>query len=129
MTIEYVPQTTVDTMARIAAGVDPWIVFRDFLEDWTYLPESRVGLALRRPPFDKEDQRRWAALLAAAIEELCSRDGLVRPAWTRDPVFRLDEPWFLYEGRGRIRDWLRETTPPTFSSRNIWSGDRLLRRT
>jgi hypothetical protein len=129
MTIEYVPQTTVDTMARIAAGVDPWIAFRDFLEDWTYLPESRIGLASRRPPFDNEDQRRWAALLAAAIEELCARDGVVPPAWTNGPEFRLDAAWFLYEGHGRIRDWLRETTPPSFASRNIWSGDRLLRRT
>jgi len=42
---------------------------------------------------------------------------------------RLDEAWYLDEGTGRIRDWLRETTPPAFSSRNIWSGDRLLRRT
>lgn len=129
MTLAYVPQTTVDTMARIAAGVDPWIAFRDFLEDWTYLPESRVGLAARRPPFADEDQRRWAALLAAAIEALCARDGLVPPGWTREPVFGLDEAWYLYEGTGRIRDWLRETTPPSFSSRNIWSGDRLLRRT
>ena len=129
MTIEYVPQTTVDTMARIAAGVDPWIAFRDFLEDWTYLPESRIGLASRRAPFDNEDQRRWAALLAAAIEELCARDGVVPPAWTSGPEFRLDAAWFLYEGHGRIRDWLRETTPPSFASRNIWSGDRLLRRT
>ena len=129
MTIEYVPQTTVDTMARIAAGVDPWIAFRDFLEDWTYLPESRIGLAAQRAPFDTEEQRRWAALLAASIEALCARDGLVPPEWTREPAFRLDEAWYLYEGTGRFRDWLRETTPPAFSSRNIWSGDRLLRRT
>jgi hypothetical protein len=129
MTIEYVPQSTVDTMARIAAGVDPWIAFRDFLEDWTYLPESRIKLAARRPPFDNGEQRRWAALLAAAIESLCARDGLGQPAWTRDPVFRLEDAWYLYEGRGRIRDWLHETTPPSFASRNIWSGDRLLRRT
>jgi hypothetical protein len=129
MTIAYLPQTTVDTMARITAGVDPWIAFRDFLEDWTYLPESRCGLAARRPPFANEEERRWAALLAAAIEELCTRDRLVTPAWTREPVFRLDEAWYLYEGTGRIRDWLRETTPLAFSSRNIWSGDRLLRRT
>ncbi len=129
MTTAYRPQTTVDTMARIAAGVDPWIAFRDFLEDWTYLPESRIGLAARRPPFGTEDERRWAALLAAAIEELCARDGLAPPAWTHDAVFRLDEAWYLYQGRGRIRDWLRETTPPAFASRNIWSGDRLLRRT
>lgn len=129
MTIAYVPQTAADTMARIAAGVDPWIAFRDFLEDWTYLPESRIGLAAQPPPFADEEQRRWAALLAATVEELCARDGLVVPAWTRDPVFRLDEAWYLYEGTGRIRAWLRETTPPAFATRNIWSGDRLLRRT
>lgn len=129
MTIEYLPQTSVDTMARIAAGVDPWIAFRDFLEDWTYLPESRAGLAAGRPPFATEEQRRWAALLAASIEVLCAREGLVVPPWTGEPCFRLDEAWYLYEGTGRIREWLRETTPPEFASRNIWSGDRLLRRT
>lgn len=127
--LAYRPQTTVDTMARIEAGVDPWIAVRDFLEDWTYLPESRIELVADRPPFATEDQRRWAALLAAAVEALCLREGLVLPAWTREPVFRLEEAWYLYEGTGRIRDWLRETTPPAFSSRNIWSGDRLLRRT
>ena len=128
MTIEYVPQTTVETMARIAAGVDPWIAFRDLLEDWTYLPESRTELAARRPPFATEEQRRWAALLAASTEMLCARDGLAPPSWTSEPCFRLDEAWYLYEGTGRIREWLRETTPPPFASRNIWSGDRLLRR-
>ena len=129
MTIEYAPQTAVETMARIAAGVDPWIAFRDFLEDWTYLPASRPELAAGRPPFTNEEERRWATLLAAAVVALCARDGLIAPDWAREPVFRLDEPWYLYEGTGRIRDWLRETTPPEFSSRNIWSGDRLLRRT
>jgi hypothetical protein len=129
MTLAYRPQTTVDTMGRIAAGVDPWIAFRDFLEDWTYLPESRTALARRRPPFASDDDRRWAALLAAAIEALRARDGLVPPGWTRDPVHRLDEAWYLREGTGRIRDWLRETTPPAFSSHDIWSGDRLPRRT
>ena len=128
MTIEYVPQTAVETMARIAAGVDPWIAFRDFLEDWTYLPASRSELAAGRPPFDGEDERRWATLMAAAVAALCERDGLIAPGWTREPVFPLDEPWYLFVGTGRIRDWLRETTPPEFSSRNIWSGDRLLRR-
>ena len=113
----------------ITAGVDPWIAYRDFLEDWTYLPESRPELMARKPGFSGEEQRRWAALLAASIEALCIRDGLVAPAWTRHRDYRLSEPWYLYEGTGRMRDWLRESTPPPFSSRNIWSGDRILRRT
>ncbi len=74
------PQTTVDTMARIEARVDPWIAFRDFLEDRTYMPASRMELAAQRPPFAEADQRRSAALLAAAVESLCARDGLAPPA-------------------------------------------------
>ena len=98
MTTAYVPQTTVDTMARIAAGVDPWIAYRDFLEDWTYLPESRADLMAGEPGFADEEQRRWVALLAASIDALCARDGLIAPKWTDHRDYRLAEPWFLYEG-------------------------------
>jgi hypothetical protein len=129
MTTAYAPQTTLDTMARISAGVNPWIAYRDFLEDWTYIPESRTRLMKREPGFMNDDQRRWAALLAASVEALSARDGFLAPAWVSDNKFRLEEPWFLYEGTGRIRDWLRESTPPSFASRNIWSGDKVLRRT
>src|SRR3954447_7228699 len=113
MTTAYTPQTTTDTMARIDAGVDPWIAVRAFREDGTYMPESRTSLMKREPRFVNEDQRRWAALLAAAVEALCARDGIPPPDWTTDPTFRLEEPWFLYEGTGRIRQWLRESTPPS----------------
>jgi hypothetical protein len=39
----YDPQTADATIARIAPGVDPWIAYRDFLEDWTYLPAVARG--------------------------------------------------------------------------------------
>jgi hypothetical protein len=129
MTTTYRAQTTVDTMARIAAGVDPWIAYRDFLEDWTYLPESRSSVIAQPPPFVGEEQRRWAALLAASVEALCTREGLPVPEWTGRRDFRLSEPWYLYRGTGRIREWLRETTPAAFARRNIWSGNRILHRT
>jgi len=125
----YEPQTTSETMARIAAGVDPWIAYRDFLEDWTYIPESRTDLVVAKPAFARPEHLQWASLLAATAEALCVRDGVPVPSWTRDPAFRLTDPWYLYEGTGRIRQWLRESTPAPFATRNIWSGDRLLRRT
>jgi hypothetical protein len=128
MTTAYQPQSTADTMARINAGVDPWIAFRDFLEDWTYLPATRPEMMAPRPPFAGDEERPWAALLAATVEVLCARDGLPTPGWTKEPAFSLAEPWYLYGGQGRIRDWQRETTPPEFAVRNIWSGNRLLRR-
>ena len=129
VTTAYLPQTVSETLARIAAGVDPWIAYRDFLEDWTYLPEARRDLVDAKPTFTRNEHRQWASLLAATAEALCARDGLSVPAWTRDPEYRLAEPWYLYEGTGRIRGWLRESTPRPFAKRNIWTGDRLLRRT
>ena len=128
MTATYTPQTAVMTMARIAAGVDPWIAYRDFLEDWTYLPASRIEMTTAEPRWRVASDRRWAALLAATIEALCDRDNVPAPAWIHDPTYRLATPWYLYEGAGRIKNWMRETTPPPFASRNIWSGNRLLSR-
>jgi hypothetical protein len=129
VTTLYQPQTTSDTMARIAAGVDPWIAYRDFLEDWTYIPESRTDLIVAKPAFGRSEHQQWASLLAATVEALCLRDGIPVPSWTADPGFHLTDPWYLYDGTGRIRQWLRESTPAPFAARNIWSGDRLLRRT
>ena len=116
-------------MKRIEAGVDPWIAYRDFLEDWTYLPAARAAIIVDEPRFSDPQHLRWAALLAASVEALCLRDGMAVPGWTKRPRYCLPEPWYLYEGTGRIRDWLRESSPPSFAGRNIWSGDRLLRRT
>jgi hypothetical protein len=116
-------------MARIEAGVDPWIAYRDFVEDWTYIPSARAEIANAAPRRTKVSALLpWAALLAATVEALCERDNLPAPEWIFDPAFHLAEPWYLYDGTGRIRDWLRETTPIEFASRNIWSGNRLLNR-
>lgn len=125
----YLPQAASETMTRIGAGVDPWIAYRDFLEDWTYIPEARPNLVAAKPVPARKKDHRWASLLAASVEALCMRDSLLVPAWAHDPTYRLATPWYLYEGTGRIRDWLRESTPEPFAKRNIWSGGRLLRRT
>jgi hypothetical protein len=129
MTTAYLPQTVAATMARISAGADPWIAYRNFLEDWTYIPEARRDLVATKATAVRLRDRRWAALLAASVETLCQRDGLPAPAWTGDLAYRLTRPWYLYDGLGRMRVWLHESTPPAFARRNIWSGDRLLRRT
>jgi len=129
MSLSYRPQTASDTMERIAFGVDPWIAYRDFLEDWTYLTAARPQLIELEPTLTDPEYFRWAALLAATIEALSERDGLPVPKWTHRSSYRLAEPWYLYRGGGRMREWLHESTPAPFAQRNIWSGDRLLRRT
>ena len=129
MSLTYRPQTALDTIRRIEAGVNPWIAYRDFLEDWTYMPDARRGLAEEEPSVSNPIHLPWAALLAATVEALAERDGLSPPQWVSRSEYRLAEPWYLYKGTGRMRAWLRESTPKSFAVRNIWSGDRLLRRT
>jgi len=129
MSLSYRPQTVRDTMRRIEAGVDPWIAYRDFLEDWTYIPDARAQLALDEPAVVDLSDLRWAALLAATVEALSERDGLPAPDWTAGERYRLSEPWYVYRGGTRMREWIRESTPPAFAGRNVWSVDRLLRRT
>lgn len=124
----YTAQTTTETMRRIESGVDPWVAFRDFLEDWTYMPQARAAMILDEPPVSRPVDRRWAVLLAGAIEALAERDGLAVPSWAQGARFSLTRPWYLYEGKGRIREWSRETTPPAFARRNVFSGSKILRR-
>ena len=56
---------------------------------------------------------------------LCVQDELPTPAWTSQPQYRLDEPWFLYPG-WRLRAWQLVDTPVAFKTRNIFGGDRIL---
>ena len=129
MSLTHRPQSVRDTIERIEAGVDPWIAYRDFLEDWTYIPGARRQLAQAEPLVSDPRHFRWATLLAATVEALCDRDGLPVPDWALRASYHLDEPWYLYRGAARMRQWLHESTPEPFARRNIWSGDRILRRT
>lgn len=125
---EYQPQTAAETLRLIADGVDPWLAFGQFLDDWQRTDRSRrSSLAAEPLPEVSEEHRRWAALLAAAVEWLCVQDGLSIPAWTGRPEYRLPEPWFLYPG-WRLRAWQLVETPAPFKLRNIFGGDRILSR-
>ena len=108
---------SVDRLPRLPRGLD--------------VSARVVGPTLSRDarPFGTRTQRRWAALLAASIEELCARDGLAPPAWTHTAVFRFDEPWYLYEGSRANAGVAPRDDTAAFARRNIWSGNRVLRRT
>jgi hypothetical protein len=122
------PLTAADGVRMILGGVDPWLAFGQFLDDW-----RRTGLA-RRPDLVREplpevlpDLNRWAALFAAAVDSLCNQDGLAAPHWINRSEYRLPEPWFLYPGLS-LRAWQLIETPVPFRMRNIFGGDRILSR-
>ena len=126
--MDYRPQTAAATLGFIVDGVDPWLAFGQFLDDWRRVnPAERPQLADEDPPVVSDQHVRWAALLAAAVESLAVQDGMTPPAWTSRPKYRLPEPWFLYPG-WRLRAWQLVETPVAFRSRNIFGGDRILSR-
>jgi len=124
----YQAQTAAATLRLIADGVDPWLALGQFLDDWRRTgPTHRRSLIGEPLPDVSAKHRRWAALLAAAVDSLCSQDRVVPPPWTSRPEYRLSEPWFLYPG-WRLRAWQLAETPVPFRMRNIFGGDRILAR-
>jgi len=126
----YRPGTVAAAFARIRRGEDPHVAVGDFLDDWRRTPRSERPLLVKQPigrPGSSLELRRWAAFLAAAVDQLCAVDGVRAPAWVSRPEYRLAEPWFLIPG-WPIRAWLLVSTPVPFKMRNIFGGDSMLDR-
>lgn len=127
----YQPQAASAAFTRIADGVDPYVAFGDFLDDWRRTPRDQ-RFELVRAPIEVRPRGqktlRWAAMFAAAIDQLCADDAVAPPGWVGRDIHRLEDPWFLIEGTA-IRAWLLVTTPVPFKVRNIFTGDTVLQRT
>lgn len=125
----YRPSDAAAAFARILADEKPEVAIGDFLDDWRRTPPAdRLRLAAR-PIGAASDavSGRWAAYLAATVEQLCALDGLEAPAWVCRDAYRLAEPWFLVPGTA-LRAWLLVTTPVPFKRRNIFVGETALSR-
>lgn len=75
-----------------------------------------------------EQEKQWAALFVASIEQLCIQDELVIPSWIQDQKYRLQEPWYPEARSENMRRYLRETTSPIFAQYNVFGGNDILDR-
>ena len=84
---------------------------------------------IRQPPAVARETRRWACLVAAAVDYLgrSSQPPVDVPKWALSPDTVLDEPWFLIPGTSLRMDQL-VNTPAAFKTRNIFGGERILSR-
>jgi hypothetical protein len=114
---------------RILGGGGPEVAIGDFLDDWRRSPHGGRARLVARPlaRATSGEQARWAAYLAAVVEQLCADDGITAPAWVGSDEYRLREPWFLLPGAA-LRAWLLVSTPVPFKRRNIFTGDSALTR-
>lgn len=60
------------------------------------------------------------AFLAAQVEWLCNRAGIVPARWSLDPRCVLEQPWFLLPDR-RLRMHLLLDTPDEFRNRDVFT--------
>lgn len=115
---------------RVKQGENPWVAFGDFLDDWRRSPrEDRLALVAQ--PLEEAvtpEEQRWAALFAAAVEQLCVLEHLSLPPWLNAPRYYLQEPWFPEARTEKLRRLLEETTPEIFKKHNVFGGESILSR-
>jgi hypothetical protein len=108
-------------------GEDPWFALGGFLHDWWCDAKNvRQDLISEPPtPTTTPEGKRWVALCAATVEELCLRTSFSCPAWVNRQDYILERPWW-YSSDPAQRDWLHSTTLEPFRRRNIFIGGSVL---
>lgn len=123
--------TVSQSFDRVRHGEDPWIAFGDFLDDWRRAePDQRV-LLVAEPvqTAERDPQRRWAALFAAAVDWLCwtAEPRVETPDWLADEIYVLPTPWFVVEGTA-LRTWQLIESPTPFRMRRIYTDASVVAR-
>ena len=90
-----------------------------FLDDVKGLSNEEVTAAVRQEPLSTGD-RRWDALVAAAVDWAASTAGITPPHWTRASRRRLPDPGWVLTPHDRLHALVREATPVEFSRHGVY---------
>lgn len=124
------PATLAEAVERIAAGSPRDVVLAEFVDSFDLAKTDTEKFAtIEREPRLTGDAR-LDALVGAIAEYLAKQRRIGRvPPWVCDPARRLDEPWFTTSSPSpAMREYLTFSSPGEFSSRNIFTEERPLRR-
>jgi hypothetical protein len=124
------PNTLAEAIKRIQTGASRDVELAEFVDTFDLTPTSAVRYATiaEEPVFTND--KRLDALVGAIAEYLAKQHRLGRvPPWVSGPARYLDRPWhtcpFANDG---MREYLTFASPGEFSSRNIFTEERPLRR-
>jgi len=124
------PNTLAEAVERIQAGTPRDAVLAEFVDtfDLAGTDDDRFASIEAEPKLTGD--ARLDALVGAMAEYLAKQRRLGRvPHWVCDPARRLAEPWFTPESSSpAMREYLTFSSPGEFSSRNIFTEERPLRR-
>jgi hypothetical protein len=124
------PTTLAEAVERIQAGLPREVVLAEFVDsfDLANTDDDKFASIEREPNLTGD--ARLDALVGAIAEYLAKQRRLGRvPHWVCGPARRLAEPWFTAESPSpAMREYLTFSSPGEFSSRNIFTEERPLRR-
>ena len=124
------PSTLAEAVERIQGGLPRAAVLAEFVDsfDLASTDDARFTSIEREPKLTGD--ARLDALVGAIAAYLAKQRRLGRvPHWVGGPARRLVEPWFTVESPSpAMCEYLAFSSPGEFSSRNIFTDERPLRR-
>ena len=99
----------------------------DFIDEFKRADMAKKQQMVRRFPFKKITDKKYAAYIAAAVEELCYINNMDTPEWVFDKKYRLKEPFFV-GGLESLKAFLIAESPVSFRRRNIFVSENVLKR-
>jgi hypothetical protein len=124
------PATLAQTYERMIVGETCETALSEFLDTFYLDPSPEHRLAMLREEPRLTGDAHLDALAGAVAEYLARQYGLATvPDWAFESVRYLDRPWHTspFEDAG-MREYLTFASPAEFSSRNIFTEERPLRR-
>jgi hypothetical protein len=124
------PNTLAYAVERIQIGASQDVTLAEFVDtfDLASTSEARYATIAEEPALTND--KRLDALVGAIAEYLAKQHRLGRvPPWASGPERYLDRPWHTCAfASDAMREYLTFASPGEFSSRNIFTEERPLRR-
>jgi hypothetical protein len=124
------PNSLAEAVERIRAGAPVDVALAEFVDTFDLAPTAEARYMTIADESVLTKNKRLDALVGAIAEYLAKQHRLGRtPSWISGPARRLDSPWHTCPpGNDAMREYLTFASPGEFSSRNIFTEERPLRR-
>jgi hypothetical protein len=124
------PNSLAEAVERIQEGASQDVALAEFVDtfDLASTAATRYATISEEPVLTND--KRLDALVGAIAEYLAKQHRLGRvPSWVSGPARYLDHPWHTCPfANDAMREYLTFASPGEFSSRNIFTEERPLRR-
>lgn len=90
-----------------------------FIDDARAIPAEDLRDAVEQEPLSTGD-RRWDAVIAAAVDWVCSAQNVAPPRWTSAARWRVPAPGWVVSPHERLHEVIRAETPPEFARHGVY---------